>query len=192
MEKVNNKKQPDNKTKSVILILVVGLFIGGFIGYLFGHYLFASEKENTKNQITLLSGQINEIQVETFNNNENTKNIIEELQGRLSQIQEQIEDLSGEINNSGQNLIETSNEIASLEAQIFSITEQIGNLEDNIENAIQDFYSISNENISLSLLFEQVRESVVVIQGLIPQTGEYLIVQGSGFVYNYSGNMWLF
>ncbi|MCJ7688617.1 MAG: trypsin-like peptidase domain-containing protein [Clostridiaceae bacterium] len=189
MEKVNNKNQPDNKTKSVILILVVGLFIGGFIGYLFGYYLFAAEKENTKNQLTSLSGQINEIQVETFNNNENTKNIIEELQGRLSQIQEQIEDLSGEINNSGQNLIETSNEIASLEAQIFSITEQIGTLEDNIENTIQDFYSISNENISLSLLFEQVRESVVVIQGLIPQTPGYVIVQGSGFVYNYSGNM---
>ncbi|MCJ7714152.1 hypothetical protein MUO66_06815, partial [Candidatus Bathyarchaeota archaeon] len=85
MEEVNSKKQTDCKTRIVTIALVVGIFIGGFSGYLFGYYLFASENENTKNQLTLLSGQINEIQVETFNNNENTKNIIEELQGRLSQ-----------------------------------------------------------------------------------------------------------
>ena len=189
MEEVNSKKQTDCKTKIVTLALVVGIFIGGFSGYLFGYYLFASENENTKNQLTTLSEQINNIKIETINNNENNNNTIEELQGRSSQIQEQIEDLTEEINYSGQNLIETSNKIAILIAQLFSITEKIGTLEDNIEKAILDFYSISNENISLSILFEQVRESVVVIQGLIPQTSGYLIVQGSGFVYNYNGNM---
>ncbi len=39
--------------------------------------------------------------------------------------------------------------------------------------------------VSLSSLFEQVRESVVVIQGLIGFTR----IQGSGFVYNHNGNM---
>ncbi len=190
MEEVNSKKQTDSKIRIVTLALVVGIFIGSFSGYFFGYYLFASENENTKNQLTTLSEQINNIKIEVVNNNENTNNTIEEIHGRLAQIQEQIDDLTEEISNSDQYLIETSNEITSLEAQIFSITEQIGNLEDNTEKAIQDFYSISNENISLSLLFEQVRESVVVIQGLIPQTPtNYLIVQGSGFVYNYSGNM---
>jgi len=189
METRDRKKLPNVKTRIGILILAVGIFIGGFSGYFFGYYVFTSENENIQNQLTTLREQINDTQIEVINNNENTSNIIEDLQGKLSEIQEQIDDLNGEIYNSGQDLIDTSNEISSLEGQIVSIKEQIRNLQDTLKNAIQDFYSISSENISLSLLFEQVRESVVVIKGLIPQTLGSLVVQGSGFVYNHSGNM---
>ena len=50
------------------------------------------------------------------------------------------------------------------------------------------------ENVSLSQLFEQVRESVVVIQALVSQTDafgrmEFAMVQGSGFVNNSTGHM---
>lgn len=49
-------------------------------------------------------------------------------------------------------------------------------------------------NTSLSLLYKQVKESVVVIQGLLVQydifhRAYYSEVQGSGFVYNYTGQM---
>jgi len=189
MESTDRKKSPNVKIRSAVLILVVGILIGGFSGYFFGYYLITSENENIKNQFENIREQINDIQIEATHKNENTSELIEELQGRLSLIQEQIDDLKGEVNNSDQKLIEASNEISSLESQTLSLLDQIGNLQSTFENTIQDFYSIPSENISLSLLFEQVRESVVVIQGLIPQIPSSIIVQGSGFVYNHSGNM---
>jgi len=189
MESTDRKKSPNIKIRSVVLILVIGILIGGFSEYLFGYYLITSENENIKNQFENIREQINDIQIEATHKNENTSELIEELQGRLSLIQEQIDDLKGEVNNSDQKLIDNSNEISSLESQTLSLLDQIGNLQSTFENTIQDFYSIPSENISLSLLFEQVRESVVVIQGLIPQIPSSIIVQGSGFVYNHSGNM---
>jgi len=189
MESTDRKKSPNVKIRSVVLILVVGILIGGFSGYFFGYYLITSENENIKNQFENIREQINDIQIEATHKNENTSELVEELQGRLSFIQEQIDNLKVEVNNSDQKLIENSNEISSLESQTLSLLDQIGNLQSTFENTIQDFYSIPSENISLSLLFEQVRESVVVIQGLIPQIPSSIIVQGSGFVYNHSGNM---
>jgi S1-C subfamily serine protease len=49
-----------------------------------------------------------------------------------------------------------------------------------------------NENVSLSSLYEQVKESVVIIEGYMVQYDifhrvYYTQVQGSGFVYNYTG-----
>lgn len=187
----NRKEATSIKIKSLVLILSVGIFIGGFSGYLFGHYLITSENENTKNQLTNIRDQINNIQIEAFIKNENTSELIEELQNKISIIQEQIDDLTLEDSNSDQKLIEASNEISSLEEQTLIISESIGNLKSNFENMIEDLYSFSSENISLSLLFEQIRESVVVIQGLIPQIPSSILVQGSGFVYNHSGNMFI-
>ena len=189
MESTNRKKSPNVRIRSLVLILAVGILIGGFSGYIFGYYLITSENENIKNQLTNIRDQINDMQIEATHKNENTSELIEELQGRLSLIQEQIDNLKVEVNNSDQKLIENSNEISNLEVQTLLLLEQIGYLQSTFENTIQDFYSISSENISLSLLFEQVRESVVVIQGLIPQSPSSILVQGSGFVYNHSGNM---
>ena len=189
MESIDRKKSPNVRIRSLVMILAIGILIGGFSGYLFGYYLITAENENIKNQLINIRNQINDMQIETTYKNENTSELIEELQGKLSLIQEQIDDLKGEVNNSDQKLIETSNEISSLEVQTLLLLEQIGNLQSTFENTIQDFYSISSENISLSLLFEQVRESVVVIQGIIPQIPSSILVQGSGFVYNHSGNM---
>ena len=150
MESTDRKKSPNVKIRSVVLILVVGILIGGFSGYLFGYYLITSENENIKNQFENIREQINDIQIEATHKNENTSELIEELQGRLSLIQEQIDDLKGEVNNSDQKLIDNSNEISSLEVQTLLLLEQIGNLQSTFENTIQDFYSISSENISLS------------------------------------------
>ena len=43
MESTDRKKSPNAKIRSVVLILVVGILIGGFSGYLFGYYLITSE-----------------------------------------------------------------------------------------------------------------------------------------------------
>jgi S1-C subfamily serine protease len=186
LESVDKKK---NKIRIVTLVLVIGVFIGGFSGYLFGYYVFISEKNNTQNQLATLSEQLDEIVIEADSNNENINNIIDRLEEQLSQLRSQIEDLNNEAANSEQELIETLNEITILEGQLLIIQLQISDLEDALESAIQDFNSIPGAGVSLSLLFEQVRESVVVIQGLIPQPIGFSGIQGSGFVYNHYGNM---
>jgi S1-C subfamily serine protease len=178
-----------NKIRIVTLVLVIGIFTGGFSGYLFGYYLFISEKNNTQNQLVTLSEQLDEIMIEAGNNNENIYNIIDSLEEQLSQLRSQIDGLNDEISNSEQELIDTLDEIAVLEGQLLAINSQINELEGVLESAIQDFNSIPGAGVSLSLLFEQVRESVVVIQGLIPQSTGFLGIQGSGFVYNHNGNM---
>ncbi len=53
---------------------------------------------------------------------------------------------------------------------------------------------ILGENVSLSELYEQVKDSVVIVRGIIVQydyfgRSYYTQVQGSGFVYNFTGQM---
>jgi S1-C subfamily serine protease len=185
-EKINRKTV---KIRILVLVLVVGIISGSLIGTFFGYYLFISENENTKNQLTILSGNIEQIMSEVASNDEDINNIIESLEENLSQLQNQIGDLRGEIDTADQEFSDTLNEIASLEGQILAIKSQISDFEETLESAIGDLNSISNDSVSLSLLFDQVRESVVVIQGLIPQNQGFIGIQGSGFVYNHNGIM---
>jgi S1-C subfamily serine protease len=179
----------NTKIKIVILVLAVGILVGSISGYLFGYYLFTLENKNIQNQLTILSEQINQIMVEVGGNNENNNNIIDSLEEQLSQVYGQLNNLSEEVDNSDQGLIDALNEITIIEGQLLTIKEQISDFKDSLENVIQDFNSIPGAGVSLNLLFEQVRESVVVIQGLLPQTIGYSGVQGSGFAYNHNGIM---
>jgi S1-C subfamily serine protease len=61
-------------------------------------------------------------------------------------------------------------------------------------NTYQNVTYVLGENASLSQLYEQVKESVVVIQGVLVQYDifrrpYYTQVQGSGFVYNFTGQV---
>ena len=92
-----------------------------------------------------------------------------------------------------------STEIYSLHGQLSTLQEQILNLQptQNItyENAIYNNITyILEENASISQVYEQVKESVVVIRGIVVQYDffgrpYYTQVQGSGFVYNFTGQM---
>ncbi len=84
----------------------------------------------------------------------------------------------------------TSGEIDNLQNQVTLLQEQIANFQ-----STQNGIFISGENVSVSQLYEQVEDSVVVIRGMMitqydffgrPQ---YSQVQGSGFVYNFQGQM---
>ena len=78
-----------------------------------------------------------------------------------------------------------------------TISEKINDLENQLstQNVInQNNTFFLGENVSLSELYEQVKESVVVIRGIIVQYDffgrpYYTQVQGSGFVYNFTGQM---
>ena len=81
----------------------------------------------------------------------------------------------------------TSVEIGNLQNQLSALQEQIVNVQ-----SAQNVTVISGENVSVSQLYEQVKDSVVVIRGMIEQHDifgrpYYTQVQGSGFVYNFMG-----
>ena len=171
-----SKNIQNKKNRILALVLVIGILFGSLIGYSIGYYLFISENKEVQNQISLLNDQVAEIRLEEESKNQEIDDLISVLEDNLSQLQNQINNLRGEVDTSDQELSNTLNEITLLEEQIASIKIQIINLE-----------AIGDSNISLSQLFEQVRESVVVVEGLVPQTLGFARVQGSGFVYNHIG-----
>jgi len=87
-----------------------------------------------------------------------------------------------------------SERIDTLQEQLSKLQEQISNLQSTQNVTYQNTIYILGENASLSLLYEQVKESVVVIRGIIVQydifrRAYYTQVQGSGFVYNFTGEI---
>jgi len=84
----------------------------------------------------------------------------------------------------------TSQRINDLENQVSAIQNQLSNL----QPAENNIYHVLEYNISLSKLYDEVKNSVVVIQGVITQTTIFGLrhqeqVQGSGFVYDHEGQM---
>lgn len=86
-----------------------------------------------------------------------------------------------------------SEEIDSLQNQVTTLQAQISNAQQS--STYQNATFSSEENVSVSQLYEQVKDSVVVIRGMmITQYNffghpQYSQVQGSGFVYNFTGQM---
>jgi len=78
-------------------------------------------------------------------------------------------------------------EINSLQNQVSGLQDQISHLQpENITYIVGD-------NTSLSNLYEETKDSVVMIQGVVSQSTifgtQYAQVQGSGFVYDLGGRM---
>jgi S1-C subfamily serine protease len=85
-----------------------------------------------------------------------------------------------------------SGEIDNLRSQLSTVQEQISNLQSTQNITYQNVTYVLGDNTSLSQLYEQLKESVVVIRGIIVQYDffgrpYYTQVQGSGFVYNFTG-----
>jgi S1-C subfamily serine protease len=89
----------------------------------------------------------------------------------------------------------TSEEIGNLQNQVAVLQEQIANVQPTQNIDYQNVTVISGENGSVSQLYEQVEESVVVIRGMMIMQYDrfgrpyYSQVQGSGFVYNFTGQI---
>jgi S1-C subfamily serine protease len=78
---------------------------------------------------------------------------------------------------------------SNMQNQLSTLREQISNLQSTQNVTYQNVTYVLEQNASLSLLYEQVKESVVVIQGIIVQYDifrrpYYTQIQGSGFIYN--------
>jgi len=113
--------------------------------------------------------------------------------GRITNLQNQLSTLQEQISNLQPTQNTTNQDITNLQNQLSTLQEQISNLQPTQNTTNQDITYILGENVSLSQLYEQVKESIVVIRGVIVQydfygTPYYSLVQGSGFIYNYTGH----
>jgi len=88
-----------------------------------------------------------------------------------------------------------SGEIDNLQNQATSLQEQLSQLQSAQNLDYQNVTVISGENVSVSQLYAQVEDSVVVIRGMMLSQYDffgrayYSQVQGSGFVYNFMGQI---
>ena len=87
-----------------------------------------------------------------------------------------------------------SGSISDLQNQVSALQEQMSNSQSTSNVANQNSTYIMGENASLAPLYSEVKDSVVVIRGLTVQydifhRAYYSQVQGSGFVYNFAGQM---
>jgi S1-C subfamily serine protease len=87
-----------------------------------------------------------------------------------------------------------SGSINDLQEQVSALQGQVSALQSTPNVANQNSTYIIGENVSLASLYAEVKDSVVVIQGLMVQydifhRSYYSQVQGSGFVYNFAGQM---
>jgi S1-C subfamily serine protease len=85
-----------------------------------------------------------------------------------------------------------SNEVNVLQNQVSTLQKQISNLQSTQDVTYATYYL--GDNASLSSLYEQVKDSVVIIRGVLVQydvfhRAHYSEVLGSGFVYNFTGDM---
>jgi len=86
-----------------------------------------------------------------------------------------------------------SERISDLQNQLSTLQEQVSNLQSTQNATFQNITYVLGENASFSQLYEQIKDSVVVIRGVEVHYGPwgpyYTQVQGSGFVYNFTGKM---
>ena len=164
----------------IILIVAVSLSAGWLIGYWAACTSTSEQVDKLQDQLLTIQEQIDNLQIKSEIAGQNQSDILETidaLQAQLSAIRDQINNLQAS-NVASQNTNEIM--ISSLQSQLSTLQEQIN----NIKATVSIIY-ILGENASLSQLFEQVRGSVVVIEAVRPP----VTVQGSGFVYNYTGQM---
>ncbi|MEJ2363120.1 MAG: trypsin-like peptidase domain-containing protein [Deltaproteobacteria bacterium] len=101
--------------------------------------------------------------------------------------------ISGVIGYSISNLT-TSGSISNLENKISALQGEVSNLQSTPATSDQNSTFIVGQNASLAPLYAEVKDSVVVIRGLTVQydvfgRAYYSQVQGSGFIFNFTGQM---
>jgi S1-C subfamily serine protease len=196
----NNRKpaRPTFSVTIVIVLVITSLFAGGLLGYLINYYPnsgkiadLQSELSTAQSELITLQDQLRRLQDSTGSDYQNATEAVASLQGQLSTIQEQINGLKAESSTGNQNSANLQATIANLQSQLTAMQNQIANLQ--ATSLANDITYVLGENVSLSQLFDEVKGSVIIIQSLLRNTDSfgrvyYTQVQGSGFVYSYSGS----
>jgi S1-C subfamily serine protease len=92
------------------------------------------------------------------------------------------------------NNVTISGSVSDLQDQVSALQGQVSNLQSAQNTANPNGTYMVGDNASLAPLYAEVKDSVVVIRGLTVQydvfrRAYYSQVQGSGFVYNFTGQM---
>ena len=188
-DNLENPKKRENKIgfPLIAILLAISLFIGGLFGFWAGYVTNSSRIDNLEGQLSIIEDQIRSIQATSAINSQNQSDVLEiigNIENELSRIRNEIDNLEAPNSNDliSDQIIE---EIDELKIQLSTLQEQINNI--NATTLIhEDITYVIGENYSLSQLFEQVKESVVVVQAVVSPT---TTSQGSGFLYNYSGQI---
>jgi len=203
----------------VVIIVLCSLIFVGLLSYRNG-YLDSSERiEEIQSQITILHEEISNI-TETLEQKVTLIQLDEQvdfLKNQISSVQNQISDLESktdamdEVDNIQNQLFTIQDQINDLQTyqiatsenstlllgviedlgdQVLILQQQLDDFEIEPPVNYQNITYFLGENVSLSQLFDEIRQSVVIIEGLIPQYDifgrvYYVQVQGSGFVYNF-------
>lgn len=173
----------------VVTIAIFSLVAVGLLGYWKIYSNMSREINALENQLSTLQEQVGNIQSTQDSTYQNITNVLEEikdLEDHLITLQEGISNLA-----STQDI---TREVNNLQSQLSTLQQRINNLQSTTTVTYQNITYILGDNVSLPQLFSQVRNSVVVVEGLIPQYDlfgrlYYTQVQGSGFAYNAAGQM---
>lgn len=191
----------------LVIIVIFGLLIGGLTGYF--SYSFTSQRtDKIQTQLSTIQIQMQALEENLSrlqmapaptpdNKYQNLSTVIDTLDTQLSDIQNQISELESEFSDSNQNATNIQYEINTLKNQLSAILQEINHIKQSAQMpsiTYQNITYVTGDNFSLSQLFDQVKASVVVVQGLLRQTDffgrvYYSRVQGSGFLYNYSNRV---
>ncbi|MGA3191971.1 MAG: trypsin-like peptidase domain-containing protein [Candidatus Bathyarchaeia archaeon] len=105
--------------------------------------------------------------------------------------------LIGGIFGYGMSSLTTSGQISSLQSEVSTLEKQVTNLQSTQDSSSDNVTYANNtyllgDNGSLSQLYKQVKDSVVMVQGILVEYGffgnpYYAGVEGSGFVSNLTG-----
>ncbi len=181
------KEQNRKLVISLIIVIIAASLSTGLMGYWAGYTFTSGQVDRLQNQMSKIQEQVDSLQTRSEAADQNQSDfleIIDVLQAQLSTIRDEIDSLQASDVGS-QNIDEIRDEISGLQSQLSALQQQINEIEAAM-NMTYDITYFLGENVSLSQLFNQVRESVVVIRALV---SPIVTVQGSGFVYNYSGQM---
>jgi S1-C subfamily serine protease len=190
------KKQNRKLAVSLIVVIIVASLSAALIGYWAGQMLTLDQVDELQKQLSTIQERVNRLQITSSTTNQNQNDIqeaIDILQTQLSTIQDQINSIQASSGDS-QNANEIIEDIRDIQSQLSKLQGQINEIKTTTNVAYQNITYFLGENVSLSQLFEQVRESVVVIQALASETDVFgrtvfVAVQGSGFVSNFTGQM---
>lgn len=187
------KKQNSKYAIILIVLIVIASISAAFVGYWTGHMLALDQVDELQTQLSTIQEQVDSLQITSSANQSNIQETVDGLQAHLSTIMDQIDSLA----DSGiysQNSTEIIEEIGNIQSQLSDMQLQINIIKASINGTDQNVTYFLDGNVSLSQLFEQVRESVVVIEAVASETDLFgrrvlVSVQGSGFVNNFTGQM---
>ena len=179
------RKQNRKLVGILLVMIVVASLCAAFVGYWVGHLLASNEVDELQEQLTSVQEQVDSLQAASATSNQEQSDVqvtIDAIQTQLSTILYQISNLQG------------SDLDSNIQSQLSELEEQVNEIKATMDVTHQNITYFLGENVSLSQLFEEVRESVVVIQALASETDIFgrrilVTVQGSGFVNNFTGEM---